>query len=100
MYNWNCAVTVYPLVCDLAHRDPLARLDQQVNLVQVVPLVFLVHLDLVAHLVDGVNLALVDRAEEMGNRARRVSAVMLYRVLQPVPVGPYNRVLLYCYNNN
>lgn len=94
MCNCNCAVTVYPLACDLVHRAPLAQPDQQVNLVPVVHLVSLVHLDLGAHLVDRVNLALVDRAEEMGKRVKRVSAMMLYCLLPPAPVGPYNKLLL------
>lgn len=60
------------------HREPLALLDLQVNLVHPALLVFLVHLDLVAHLEVVVILASVDRVEEMGRRERRVSAVRLY----------------------
>lgn len=50
----------------------------QVNLVHPALLVFLVQLDLVAHLEVVVILASVDRVEEMGRRERRVSAVRLY----------------------
>ena len=65
------------------HRDPLAQLDLQVNLAEMVPLVSLAHLDLLVHQEVVVNLALVDRVEEMEKRERRVSAVMLYCPFRP-----------------
>lgn len=58
-------------------RDPLAQLDLQVNLEEMVPLVSLAHLDLLVHQEVVVNLALVDRVEEMEKRERRVTVVIM-----------------------
>lgn len=72
-----------------ANRDLLAQSDLQVNLGQMVPLASLAHLDLVVNQEVVVNLALVDRVEEMVKRETRVSTVMLY-----CPFRPYNRIII------